>query len=52
VRPHRDVALPARDAGLDLVLDQIEALKQKHPRTADQRVILEHYGFAREDQRL
>ena len=38
------------DAGLDLVLDQIEAVKRKHPGSADQRVILEHYGFAREDQ--
>jgi hypothetical protein len=38
------------DAGLDLVLDQIEAVKRKHPGSADQRVVLEHYGFAREDQ--
>jgi predicted amidohydrolase YtcJ len=38
------------DAGLDLVLDQIEAVKQRHPASADQRVILEHYGFARQDQ--
>ncbi len=38
------------DAGLDLVLDQIEALKQRHPGRAGQRVVLEHYGFAREDQ--
>jgi len=38
------------DAGLDLVLDQIEAVKQRHPAGAGQRVILEHYGFARADQ--
>jgi predicted amidohydrolase YtcJ len=38
------------DAGLDLVLDQLEAVKRKHPGRAGQRVILEHYGFAREDQ--
>jgi predicted amidohydrolase YtcJ len=38
------------DAGLDLVLDQIEAVKQRHPASAPQRVILEHYGYAREDQ--
>jgi predicted amidohydrolase YtcJ len=38
------------DAGLDLVLDQFEAVRRKHPGSADQRVVLEHYGFAREDQ--
>lgn len=37
------------DAGLDLVLDQIESMRSAHPRHAT-RVILEHYGYAREDQ--
>ena len=37
------------DAGLDLVLDQIEALRARHPR-AEPRIVLEHYGYAREDQ--
>jgi len=37
------------DAGLDLVLDQIEAVKRDAPRP-DQRIVLEHYGYAREDQ--
>lgn len=36
------------DAGLDLVLDQLEA-EQARSR-GRQRVVLEHYGFAREDQ--
>jgi predicted amidohydrolase YtcJ len=40
------------DAGLDLVLDQIEAVKQKHRGSSAERVILEHYGYAREDQHL
>ncbi len=37
------------DAGLDVVLDQIENLrnqKSKH----DPRIVLEHYGYARDDQ--
>jgi predicted amidohydrolase YtcJ len=38
------------DAGLDLVLDQIESVQQKHPASAPRRVILEHYGYARRDQ--
>jgi predicted amidohydrolase YtcJ len=38
------------DAGLDLVLDQIEAVKEKYPESAPRRVVLEHYGYAREDQ--
>ncbi len=37
------------DAGLDLVLDQIEAVRTRVPR-ADGRIVLEHYGYAREDQ--
>lgn len=35
------------DAGLDLVLDQIEA---EIGSAGDRRVVLEHYGYAREDQ--
>lgn len=37
------------DAGLDLVLDQLEAVRARTPRP-DARVVLEHYGYAREDQ--
>ncbi len=37
------------DAGLDLVLEQIGALRAADPRP-DRRIVLEHYGFAREDQ--
>ena len=37
------------DAGLDLVLDQIARLRAAEPR-ADRRIVLEHYGYAREDQ--
>ncbi|MCZ6784487.1 MAG: amidohydrolase family protein, partial [Proteobacteria bacterium] len=37
------------DAGLDLVLDQIAEQQRAHP-APDRRVVLEHYGFAREDQ--
>lgn len=37
------------DAGLDRVLDQIEAQQTKHP-APGRRIVLEHYGFAREDQ--
>ncbi|MBW2396306.1 MAG: amidohydrolase family protein, partial [Deltaproteobacteria bacterium] len=37
------------DAGLDLVLDQIERLRSTDPRPA-LRIILEHYGYARDDQ--
>ncbi len=40
------------DAGLDLVLDQIEAQRAAHLRAAlpMPRVVLEHYGYARADQ--
>ncbi|NNL66910.1 MAG: amidohydrolase [Myxococcales bacterium] len=37
------------DAGLDRVLDQIEAQQAAHP-APGRRIVLEHYGFAREDQ--
>ncbi len=37
------------DAGLDLVLDQFERLRRADPRPG-RRVVLEHYGYAREDQ--
>ena len=37
------------DAGLDVVLDQIERQRREHP-DAERRVVLEHYGYAREDQ--
>jgi predicted amidohydrolase YtcJ len=37
------------DAGLDAVLDLIEAQRKAQPRD-DVRVVLEHYGYAREDQ--
>lgn len=37
------------DAGLDLVLDQIEARKRTGP-SPGRRIVLEHYGYAREDQ--
>jgi predicted amidohydrolase YtcJ len=37
------------DAGLDLVLDQIEALRAADPRP-ERRIVLEHYGYAREGQ--
>ncbi len=37
------------DAGLDLVLDQIEARQEAMP-SPDRRIVLEHYGFARADQ--
>ena len=37
------------DAGLDLVLDQIERLRGADPRPG-RRIVLEHYGYAREDQ--
>ena len=37
------------DAGLDVVLDLLEALKQDHPRV-DYRFSLEHFGVSREDQ--
>ncbi|MCH2172787.1 amidohydrolase [Myxococcota bacterium] len=37
------------DAGLDLVLDQIEAQQRAHP-SPGRRIVLEHYGYAREDQ--
>jgi hypothetical protein len=38
------------DAGLDLVLDQVEAVQGRHEAAPLQRVILEHYGYARPDQ--
>jgi predicted amidohydrolase YtcJ len=37
------------DAGLDVVLDQIEAQRKRNP-APDRRVVLEHYGYARDDQ--
>ncbi len=37
------------DAGLDVVLDQFERLRRADPRPG-RRVVLEHYGYAREDQ--
>ena len=37
------------DAGLDLVLDQIEARQRVLP-SPGRRIVLEHYGYAREDQ--
>jgi len=37
------------DAGLDVVLDQIERLRAADPRP-ERRIVLEHYGYAREDQ--
>jgi len=37
------------DAGLDRVLDDIEAKRRTQPAT-ERRVVLEHYGFARDDQ--
>jgi hypothetical protein len=37
------------DAGLDVVLDQIERLRAAHPRP-ERRIVLEHYGYARADQ--
>jgi predicted amidohydrolase YtcJ len=40
------------DAGLDLVLDQVEAQQQSHLEAGLEapRVVLEHYGYARPDQ--
>jgi predicted amidohydrolase YtcJ len=37
------------DAALDRVLDQIEQQRRSHP-APGRRVVLEHYGYAREDQ--
>ncbi len=37
------------DAGLDSVLDQIDRIRADHPRP-NGRVVLEHYGYARDDQ--
>jgi predicted amidohydrolase YtcJ len=37
------------DAGLDLVLDQIEARPRASP-GRERRIVLEHYGYARDDQ--
>ncbi|MGI9431308.1 MAG: amidohydrolase [Myxococcota bacterium] len=38
------------DAGVDLVLDQFEAVRALHEPAPGQRLILEHYGYARPDQ--
>jgi len=38
------------DAGVDLVLDQFEAIRALHEPAPGQRLILEHYGYARPDQ--
>lgn len=38
------------DAGVDLVLDQFEAALARHEAAPGQRLILEHYGYARPDQ--
>jgi hypothetical protein len=38
------------DAGVDLVLDQFEAVLARHEAAPGQRLILEHYGYARPDQ--
>lgn len=37
------------DAGLDLVLDQIEAQQRRSP-APGRRIVMEHYGYARDDQ--
>ena len=37
------------DEGLDVVLDQIEAQRARSPRLRP-RIVLEHYGYARDDQ--
>ena len=37
------------DAGLDLVLDQLEARMKADP-DPERRVVMEHYGYARDDQ--
>ncbi len=37
------------DAGLDLVLDQIEAVQAANPQP-ERRIFMEHYGYARADQ--
>jgi len=37
------------DAGLDLVLDQIERQRERSP-DRHPRIVLEHYGYARDDQ--
>lgn len=37
------------DAGLDVVLDQIEAQQRKDP-APERRIVMEHYGYARDDQ--
>jgi predicted amidohydrolase YtcJ len=37
------------DAGLDVVLDQIERVRNAD-RRPERRIVLEHYGYAREDQ--
>ena len=39
------------DAGVDLVMDEIESLQGRAP-DPHRRVVLEHYGFARADQAL
>ncbi len=37
------------DAGLDEVLDQVERMRREDP-LSQRRIVLEHYGYAREDQ--
>ena len=37
------------DAGLDVVLDQVARVREADPRP-ERRIVLEHYGYAREDQ--
>lgn len=37
------------DAGLDVVLDQIEEQQREHP-SPGRRIVMEHYGYARDDQ--
>lgn len=39
------------DAGLDLVLDQIEAQQREFP-APERRIVMEHYGYARGDQHM
>ena len=37
------------DASLDVVLDQVEGQRKRHS-ASERRVVLEHYGYARDDQ--
>jgi predicted amidohydrolase YtcJ len=39
------------DAGLDVVLDHVRQQRDEHP-DEQKRVVLEHYGYAREDQHV